>query len=124
VTVDILLRISSVVALLLLLYQVFGSRGGSIRHNWSGIALMAFGFVIAVLVTIRAVRHEEGLTLLYGLHLLAGGGFLASLFTTGVIGLRTAFGLSHSVARHRILGRLTLVLLVATLLLGVVSALT
>lgn len=120
--VDLLLRVASVAVLVILLHQVYWSRGGSKNHNAAGLAAMGIGALLAVLVTVRGLQ-QESVGFLYALHLLSGGAFFAALFTSGILGWRARGG-KRFARTHHFVGKVTLATLFATLVVGVISRLS
>ncbi len=116
---DILLRVASVAIFLLILYQLFWSKGGSALHVFTGIATLCCGFLIIVLVSIRGAKQET-MSVIYAIHLALGSLFFFFLFLTAIFGFasRTKVFYVHS---HQKAGKLTLWFLLGTLVLGIFS---
>ncbi len=119
---DILVRSFSVAMALLVVYQIFVSRGGSERHMKMGRWTMLVSAALLASVMLRGyLQPAEGP--LYSIHLLTGVPCFFALFLTGFLG-KMAVTRPHAVALHRHMSKLAMVLLVLSLTAGIWSRLS
>lgn len=118
--VNMLLRVSSILVLAAVIYQIYWSKPGNKFHRRIGAISMALGVIIMGATAIRAAHHHEGMSLVYGMHSLYGTLFFVSLFITGYLGWRART--NRRFARpHGRMGEVTLCLLAFTLVVGIIS---
>lgn len=117
--VNILLRLATIGILLIVVYQLFFSKKGSLKHILFGKWALFFEMVIAVTVTIRGMQQEI-FTPVYVLHLFVGGLFFLAISATGVTGFMSKKN-SAIVYLHKFFAWTTFWVLILTILLGIFS---
>jgi len=118
--VNFLLRAASVLILFVLIHQLFFSKSGIPRHRIFGKIAMILGIIIFVTIAIRGYYKETAMTWIYALHLASGFPFFFVLFRTGYLGYKSQTDAKY-VRSHRRYARVTLLLLIATLVIGIIS---
>ncbi len=117
--VNIVLRLATTALLLTVIYQLFISKKGSLKHILFGKWALFFEGVIAVTVTIRGMQQEV-FTPVYILHLIVGGLFFLAISATGVTGFMSKKN-TAVVYLHKFFAWVTFWVLLLTILLGIFS---
>ncbi len=123
-TVNMILRISSVLILIILAIQIFSKKKGTTLHKFLGWVAMVLGVVILVTITIRGIANKEPFTAMYGTHLFLGGLFLYCLYKTIQRGIQVSQNKIYFKNSHRRYAKASWVLLICTLLMGVASVIS
>ena len=116
--VNLLTQIFSGAIFLFVVYQIFVSNKGSVRHILMGKTLMILGILIFVLITIRGFARTGPMTSGYFLHLLTGFPFFFVFFMTGYTGFQ-ARKKTRFIRIHRRYAYTTFIFLLITLIVGI-----
>lgn len=118
--VDWTLRISSLIVVALVFYQIFSKEKGDLAHRIRGYWAMASGTIIFICVAIRGAQNEI-FTTTYALHLFVGTLFFISLFLTIRLGYLVHKVNEKYMLLHKVFAWITLIVLLGTLVLGIAS---
>ncbi len=119
--VNTALRLATIGVLLTVIYQIFFSKKGSLKHILYGKCALFFEGVIAMTVTIRGMQQEI-FTPVYILHLIVGGMFFLVITATGITGFISKRN-TAIVYLHKFFAWATFWVLILTILLGIFSKL-
>lgn len=121
-TVNIILRIASIIILVILFHQFFLSKKNNTRHQKWGRVARFTGVVLAIVVIIRGfndVIKKGEITFIYGVHLFFGLLFFIFLFSTIKLGIKVAKKEVYFKSRHRRHAKATSFFLLLTLGMGI-----